>query len=967
MIQIRLVTFKETDKNTTNYNDIIEALYDVYYSLESNSGTRLGLSEFEQWYEVVNTYALDTSALSLEPYLGYTEHELYSALDILSTKLQLSRNQQIDAAARIIVQSEAPLKVIQHQGTQNFTIEKDPLIRGQLLMKAFSSLLKVQSLDLACVLSINKIQGTSSAKNRTERFVVPNDVTLENGLVYHHFTSSLGLSSDERILCLYPSPYFIRKWINDPKMVNRSVTFVMREKSLCDLVKSHFADDSNTDAPSGTLVISAEDILNQQSTVNLKYSKVLFFATNVSASDQIEWLQFIKTHSCQHHTEISVLLSSYEFEKAYSPFSSELDDPHLKIVAISLIPQGINNSTRPRRKLFLNCVYAPDVLFDTATLETEVSTYTLNTDLKTQALSVKPDAHVMIHQFDLVDLNKSIRELFRKELLTRHAFGRKKTAPFSFEITPDILGWCSKSYPKNNAARPRLEVYVCSPADSKKRDRGYMDRGVMIHGTRKRVTRFSDNEILSWLEDEYPYTIVQPRSSVKNDDIGPFAELKPIVNIRDEIISEYTPRLKGENIAIKTLWYLYPYLKDYYSGVDYLMLTHMAKHTEIGQIYVDDLTIEQCDEWLPRIYPNESDSSLWHRVEILNLALNKAVELGHCAHNEIAPILISQKQQDKYFRQVRASLVKKHLTEEELLKLYTFLKNKIKNEEKLEYLGVLIRFMTGLESNIVCALKWSDLRYVSDYGFSTLVITRQVSNDGKCYAPFDAIEDYLQFPCSALLQEYLDFCKEQLEKVVSKWSRVEKIPIVKVKEDLANPDTRYNCFAPKALDKLCREAVRSVGINERIITLPTMDNGTKETNLNQYGGNFFRENFRYWTINHCKLINDELAYLIRNKPETTFGRYYCDFLNDASQFVLYKKLFRLDALLSSTPAQAKRIIFNDRYCLSVDFLNNRSTPACVEAVVTRADSSDEINITISSAHGVKTYISILESEEGSLC
>ena len=46
------------------------------------------------------------------------------------------------------------------------------------------------------------------------------------------------------------------------------------------------------------------------------------------------------------------------------------------------------------------------------------------------------------------------------------------------------------------------------------------------------------------------------------------------------------------------------------------------------------------------------------------------------------------------------------------------------------------------------------------------------------------------------------------------------------------------------------------------------------------------------------MTNDETAYLIGNTPETTFGRFYCDYINDASQYLLYVKLRRLDAMLT---------------------------------------------------------------------
>ena len=218
----------------------------------------------------------------------------------------------------------------------------------------------------------------------------------------------------------------------------------------------------------------------------------------------------------------------------------------------------------------------------------------------------------------------------------------------------------------------------------------------------------------------------------------------------------------------------------------------------------------------------------------------------------------------------------------------------------IEYLGVMLRLLTGLESNTVCALKWKDIVKVPEYGFSKIIVTRQVTNDGKEEKGFDKLEDYLCFPCSFLLQKFLNTQSAKTKRIVLDWTNFVDLPVVTTAENLQSNKTRYSAFPPSNLDRLCREVISSLGIPDHIIEIPDKEKGTKETNLSHYGGDFFRENFRYWALNKAKFSIDEVLYLIGNKPETTFGIFYCDYLNDASQLVLYTKMLRLDTLFAES-------------------------------------------------------------------
>ena len=72
-------------------------------------------------------------------------------------------------------------------------------------------------------------------------------------------------------------------------------------------------------------------------------------------------------------------------------------------------------------------------------------------------------------------------------------------------------------------------------------------------------------------------------------------------------------------------------------------------------------------------------------------------------------------------------------------------------------------------------------------------------------------------------------------------------------------------------------------------------------------GDFVRENFRYWATRAAKLLPAELSFLLRNRVDSTCGRYYCDFQNEASLAIMATKLSRLECLfMQGEPPVARR-------------------------------------------------------------
>ena len=284
------------------------------------------------------------------------------------------------------------------------------------------------------------------------------------------------------------------------------------------------------------------------------------------------------------------MLGCHEFEHARSPFSEALEEPHFRFHTIELLPQGINNSAFPRRKMFLRAEILDQPAAEKESIQ--LSADALNTDLKTQAVSRDVAQPVEVKPEDLKSLYTSVRKLYEQEILSRDSTGKKRSPAFSIPFTPDITIWCSKHYPKHNHGRPRLEAYFCEVTPEGKAERGFADRGSVLVQTKKRIVKLLDSEVMGWLNMTYPFSYVRERRSEKKQELTEY-----FYSIRDNAIEYYTKVLSGENLAIKTLWYLYPNLQDMFSEREYIMLNTMVTLTEIGWLRVQD-TIPDflCDE-----------------------------------------------------------------------------------------------------------------------------------------------------------------------------------------------------------------------------------------------------------------------------------------------------------------------------------------------------------------------------------
>lgn len=181
---------------------------------------------FKTFYADINLHKLNPNELSPR-LIGSSDKKISELLNILFCDLQLTRSQSIQMVRDFFCSNNQASIICQGQEIYNFVQTKDTSKRVKLLNKALKLMAKFSPLDLICAISLRKKESTVNEQNKTESLTLPNDVSLENGLVFSLFFSELPLNSESQILIVFPTPHFIQKvlWSHKYKECNLSRPF----------------------------------------------------------------------------------------------------------------------------------------------------------------------------------------------------------------------------------------------------------------------------------------------------------------------------------------------------------------------------------------------------------------------------------------------------------------------------------------------------------------------------------------------------------------------------------------------------------------------------------------------------------------------------------------------------------------------------------------------------------------------
>ena len=324
---------------------------------------------------------------------------------------------------------------------------------------------------------------------------------------------------------------------------------------------------------------------------------------------------------------------------------------------------------------------------------------------------------------------------------------------------------------------------------------------------------------------------------------------------------------------------------------------------------MDELDEDDYSDRIATVFPEKKDSVISAIVIGLSKIIQKAVKIGYATKNPVGELATKSGKSERAFLIMRHNLSKKTFTKKEFSDMYNDLLSRIRKAETGEkgiLIGSLIRLITGIESNILCALTWDDFAYLEDYGIYVFQLYRQIPNGGGKPKLLDDENDFRCIPCPPCLAGIMLKWKESfLERYSEKSASL--IPILSNPLDLKSVISHMR---PYDLEKELQKMVSNLGLPEDIVTLPDIDGEMRDSNINIFQGDIFRENFRYWASMHAGFTTDEVCYCLGNRPETIFAINYCDFLNEGSQFVLYLKFRRLEAILNQFDETVQHFYMN---------------------------------------------------------
>lgn len=505
------------------------------------------------------------------------------------------------------------------------------------------------------------------------------------------------------------------------------------------------------------------------------------------------------------------------------------------------------------------------------------------------------------------------------------------------DFSQDIQIWYKQRV--SNSGGIRVEAALYTPPTEKQKHRNKNQRGVKLAGTSRSKVCPNEETKKDWLLNQYAY-------------------LPKIQSAMAELF-----RGKKSEVCLKTAWYLCLDLDRYKK-----QLTQEKGESELipyfGDIQMNETDPERYREAMAKLrrdhsLTQEMEKVYWNILEKLISSLRKK---GYCEKNIVSSINAEFRPRHTRESRLRDALTKRSFTKKETQVLYHSISAQVCPSDNT-YLGLMLRLLTGLKVEILCGLKWADLKKLSgkENGYQ-LWIRRKVTPDGKECIGLDTNEEYRRYPLMELAANYLlDRRSYILDTLSIEESSLNKEFILASDAELA--DALCPIPKPGKWKRLGKNIIDQLHIKDVVLTLPSED-GEKETVLTSYHGDIFNMAFRYCLTYCCNISKAEERYLMGLRQRDTYSKHYLDFTNDALQQRIITKLDRMHEILSVIDQTPKSVTqYNPRNSLKEVEGKNGYCARVEMNICTEEDTV--LVVTAESQHGenVEFYVSEVQDAE----
>lgn len=699
-----------------------------------------------------------------------------------------------------------------------------------------------------------------------------NDVELENKYIYYAFTSLAGYYSDAKICIIEPTPFFIRKMLQDTDLINVDTTIVIEDHHLTNLIKSVLDSRRNTNIK----VVTLEDYL---ALLKLGPADVtLMFGNHFESSDiKIRIIETMLNEARGNHT-LCYLDSDRAVNKSDSLIHYLLKSSDIQ--RIDLLPSGIVGATYPQKKTYIklnfgDTQYRHDI---------QVVFHRLIDMGNYQALSAKTHT-VEIEKEVYGDNPECIRSFYRDSEQERLKKGDgERHAAKVYAFSPEIEFLYTTFPHDDDTVRVRAYVRIGNNLNQ---------RPVVIQETRKEKRSITINKIINWLESNYPYVEIH-----KKDE--------EMISVRSYVSDAIRNLYKGRAITVKSFIYVYyEFEKDEYGkNRDFIK---MLSNSEIAEFKIDRITTNHLYEFLMLAYKSKQlCTSLSAATGIMRRMFGLAIEKGHCRFNPADSLIIKNRERFEELDEVNNAVGKRFLSDDELIDIAAKCFKNVREGNTI-YLAVLLRLFLGIEANIIAALTWNDL--ISFRSGKKRIfqfrIEKQVGRDGNAVVPLKRIEQLRTIP---LPDELAHIVLEVKAKAKSQYNETMGDMFVNHKiisfSDLPKETASASSnVTPAMINKLCKEMLKNLDIPELVVPVPDNQYGIVENDLGTLRGDIYKNTFRHYMVRETDIGLGELNYLLGiAAPNVDYGNYIgCD--ERRKQISIQKKI---DLMYEAIASEMKR-------------------------------------------------------------
>ncbi len=672
-----------------------------------------------------------------------------------------------------------------------------------------------------------------------------NDSGLECGFLLPEFLETVDF--EEAIMVVNPSPDMLIAVEECRK--GCSNYYVVTDKTVADLYKNQFPES----------YFFAVDEISEEITVDRMLIVNRDFPVE-RTSELVKWVE-----KCEKRV-YAYIPHSY-LENAEMGAFKLLEKCRMSIFEIIIIPTAACVST-PRKKCLVKLEkdYCGDISLKNADYFDE------------EKLIEIPDLSHDISQSDLwkrtETLNRWWNILEKEECikLSTEKYDKSSIYQFSQEIELTYSIYANK----DNRYAGKAWYRELKNADTQKR--GKRVTPIIEKGLRAKTEEEIINELWKVVFDErvYPY-------------------------IRLEVDKHFIQR--GKTVSLKTLWFFCKPMIEHKTDYDESVMRELfVNDGDLGGFNAEEQTDMELITLLSDTIGIDKKDIPTRYINQINLIFECAKKNKYIKMNPLADLMrsIRHRASDRQ-NDIRQIMSKKHFTDEEEMKIFDFLCEKVTwhGNEYHKYvvdglaLAALIRLFTGMATREVCALYWSDFQEIEgakEYQFS---VVKYCEKDGKItsYSSKEIWKRFRLVPITKPLRVILLQRRDYLKGLGYHETELAEMPIICAREIFKYEYKPNRVTKPTKVAEYCRELLKVAEIPEQMLVLPDSEN-EMVTDIYKYNGDIFLSNLRMHLNHDCKFTIGESNSMIGMEGIDTFSRHYCDYGHDLIQYGMIHKMCR---------------------------------------------------------------------------